>query len=697
LAVLVAAVGCALSLTLGCFMAASEERLLTVQFRFDAEKRVQALQRAVADRLGAVNAVASFYQGSTAVDRGGFRTFVTPLLKRYPDLQTLAWVPRVPATSRRSHEEKIRDEGFPKYTIRPREPAGSPDLAAQRGEYYPILFVEPHTTNHALFGLDLGTAPRFLTAIQQAIASRLAIAIVEPPLDDRVADPYMLYFLEPAWHEESPAAARSNDPPSIDGFILGIFRMESLVGDALAVFPPVGIDLHIAATLPGGGRGTVYTWPSRLAVREQRHSTPPRGPMHTVNALDVANMRWHVDCVPLPVYLARYRSWAPTETVFGGLVVTGLLVGYLLLLTGRATRVEQLVAERTRALAESEERFHRLIDNAGDAFFLHDQGGKILEVNPQACDSLGYTREELLSMTMADIAEDFIPRKLDDYSKRPTEEYPLTFEAAHRRKDGTTFPVEIRHTPLDVGGQRLILDLSRDITDRKRAEQSLHAEQRLLRNMLELHEQDRKLVAYEIHDGLAQQLAAAIYKFQAVHQLHDRDPEAAEELCDDAISLLRKAMAETRRLISGLRPPVLDESGVVPAINYLIAEQSLQDGPKIDFDYPANFPRLAAPLEIAVFRIVQESLTNACRYSKSENVRIELTQTDDRVRIDVQDWGVGFDLANVKGDHVGLRGIHERVELLGGSIAIKTAPRQGTRITAELPLVPQIGNGEADA
>ena len=188
-------------------------------------------------------------------------------------------------------------------------------------------------------------------------------------------------------------------------------------------------------------------------------------------------------------------------------------------------------------------------------------------------------------------------------------------------------------------------------------------------------------------------MAGALYQFQAVGPLRDRDPNAVDKAFDDAMRLLRDAMEEARRLISGLRPPVLDESGVVAAIDYLIAEQSRHGGPEIEFVHEAEFERFAPPLESAVFRIVQECLTNACRYSQSEKVRVEVGRVNDRIRVDVQDWGIGFDPNKINGDHVGLRGIHERARLLGGTVAIETAPRHGARITVELPLVPQAENG----
>ena len=172
-----------------------------------------------------------------------------------------------------------------------------------------------------------------------------------------------------------------------------------------------------------------------------------------------------------------------------------------------------------------------------------------------------------------------------------------------------------------------------------------------------MHERDRRLVAYEIHDGLAQQLTAALYKFQAVDASRDADSGAARAMFDEGLRLLHQAMAETRHLIGGLRPPVLDEAGVVAAIDYLLAEHAQDGGPEIEFVHEGDLDRLAPPLKNAVFRIVQECLNNARRHSQSKKVRVEWRAVGGRLRIDVQDWGIGFDPAAVQGEHFGLQGI----------------------------------------
>jgi signal transduction histidine kinase len=212
-------------------------------------------------------------------------------------------------------------------------------------------------------------------------------------------------------------------------------------------------------------------------------------------------------------------------------------------------------------------------------------------------------------------------------------------------------------------------------------------EEELLRQMLAVQDRDRKLLAYELHDGLAQQLAGALYLLQGFRERVATEPKQAWQSFDAGLRAIAEGVTEIRRVIGGLRPPVLDEMGVVAAVENLVYEAQTPEGPMIEFSADVHFDRLEPTLENAIFRIVQECLTNACRYSKSERVAVHLGQEQGHVRIEVRDWGVGFNSAAIQGPHFGLQGIRERARLLSGRATIRSAPGQGTQILVELPLV----------
>jgi signal transduction histidine kinase len=216
--------------------------------------------------------------------------------------------------------------------------------------------------------------------------------------------------------------------------------------------------------------------------------------------------------------------------------------------------------------------------------------------------------------------------------------------------------------------------------------QETRKERNLLNQMLAIYERDRQLVAYEIHDGLVQVAAGAMLQLQAFRERLDEDPQNAWQAFDAALNLLKQGIDEGRRLIHGLRPPVLEQSGVVTALENLILEQQVLGGLEVKFCHKLPSERLPSPLENAVFRIVQECLTNAIRHSSSREVRVRLTQEGNLVRVGVEDSGVGFDPKKVAPGCLGLEGIRQRARLLGGQALIDSKPGEGTRVTVDLPL-----------
>jgi two-component system sensor histidine kinase DegS len=153
--------------------------------------------------------------------------------------------------------------------------------------------------------------------------------------------------------------------------------------------------------------------------------------------------------------------------------------------------------------------------------------------------------------------------------------------------------------------------------------------------------------------------------------------------------MLRQGHIEARRLIAGVRPPILDEEGIVAAVGHLVHEHIRLKGPNIEYRSRVDFDRLDPTLENAIYRIAQEALTNACKHSKSERILVSLLQQEDRLRIEIRDWGVGFDPNAVPKSHFGLEGIRQRARLLGGKCSIQSKVGKGARILVKLPVVPR--------
>ena len=246
-----------------------------------------------------------------------------------------------------------------------------------------------------------------------------------------------------------------------------------------------------------------------------------------------------------------------------------------------------------------------------------------------------------------------------------------------------------RGVPIVVDGQVVAaLVYSEDTLALKKSQDALHRERQVLRQMLEIQERERQLVAYEIHDGLAQFLAGAMMHLQSLE--HAAGPAGPSRELHESLRLLREAVDESRRLISGLRPPTLDELGIIEAVESLVDDARI-DVPQVTFTHHLPPGRLKSQLETTIFRIIQESLSNVRRHAAASRVDvcIETTGAEPRrrLRMSVHDNGVGFDPAAVPENRFGLEGIRQRARMLGTEAVIRSSPGQGTEIGVDLPLL----------
>lgn len=353
------------------------------------------------------------------------------------------------------------------------------------------------------------------------------------------------------------------------------------------------------------------------------------------------------------------------------------------------------VAERNRAEAELGKQTGittSVLDSISDGVVVCDERGRLLIFNPAAKQILrrGPSKNEPTNW-----ATEFGLYRSDRATLLSVDELPLVramqgeevddveiFVRHDRLPEGIWLNVTARPLKQTQGAVAVI----RDITERRRSQQRILAEQKRTRQMLAAHERDRQLIAYEIHDGMVQDVTGAIMHFEAFRQKQPPQGEAARFDYDTGLQLLREMIGEARHLISGLRPPILDEQGLVAAIGYLVNEHRVRCKRKIQFVHDVRFEHLEPLLEGTLFRVAQEALTNVERHSQSKRARVTLRQLDHRLRLEIRDWGIGFDPNAVVEHRYGVYGIRERARLLQGKASILSAPGKGTKVRVELPI-----------
>lgn len=484
------------------------------------------------------------------------------------------------------------------------------------------------------------------------------------------------------------------------------------------------------------------------------------------------------------------------------------------------------ITERVRAeeaVRESESKFRQLFQNANDAIYLwelRDDGmpGHCIEVNDVACQMLGYSRDELLTMTPADIdADEYVPQIPKIMEKILAKEH-FTFEMCHKSKDGRETPVEISSHVFTMNDEKVILSIARDITERKQAEAALQESEEQYRRLVELSpdaisvqvedeivfmnsagvdlfgaaeaeqlngksvwdfvpseyrqiveeryrqmrqegtkvplielklmrldgtsvdvevtaipltyadkpaiqaifrdiserkrteealqqyaerlralatrlaevaEAEQQRLARELHDQVGQNLTALGINLNIVRsQIPKEEAASVRSRLDDSLSLVEQTTERVRDVMADLRPPVLDDYGLVTALHWYGEQFARRTDIAVVVDGEEFIPRLAMHVENALFRIVQEALTNVAKHAQAARVLVAIEVENGTLRLIVVDDGIGFDPTTLaepdRGRGWGMLTMAERAEAVGGHCHIESAPGQGTQVIVEV-------------
>jgi PAS domain S-box-containing protein len=357
------------------------------------------------------------------------------------------------------------------------------------------------------------------------------------------------------------------------------------------------------------------------------------------------------------------------------------------------------VAEEERR--KSEEMLRGLFEFAPDTVVVIDDQGKIVRVNAQIEKMFGYTGKDVMGMSIdALLPERFRGRHAEHRAHYMSEPHTRPMGAGvklyGKRKDESEFPVDIMLSPMQGQSSGMVIAVVRDITRRSQAEESLqhYAEhlKSLSRRLMEVQEAERRNIARELHDEIGQALTG----LKLTLEMGAKQPaEHAQASLEQALTLVNELMARARRLSLDLRPAMLDDLGLVPAVLWHIEHYTAQTRINVDFRHRGlEGRRFSTEVETAAYRIVQEALTNVARHAGVTEARVRVWTHEATLSIQVEDGGAGFDSETIhsSSETSGLAGMRERAILLGGQLIIESRIGAGTRLTAELG----IGDGAGD-
>jgi len=338
-----------------------------------------------------------------------------------------------------------------------------------------------------------------------------------------------------------------------------------------------------------------------------------------------------------------------------------------------------------------------IVDSLADGLAAVDQDGRFTQFNPAGEKILGRDGSRGNGADWSKAYGLFLP----DGTPFPHDQLPLyraiqgvrsrDVEMIVRNEDipdekwlkVTAGPVKDEHGNVSGG-----VVLFRDETATKQMQQQLDAERHYLRHLIGVQDRDRRLTAYDLHDGVVQLMTGALLRLEASAARTESDAATKRDDVAAAMQLLRDALDDARRLVGGLSPPVIEELGVVGAIDYLVGNHQRADGLEIAFTHGLEGARFPAIVESTIFRIVQEALNNIARHAATRRAAVTLDERERNLYLTIRDWGCGFEIGNRHARRYGLRGIEERTRLLSGTFELESRPGHGTSIAIVLPTNP---------
>ncbi len=366
--------------------------------------------------------------------------------------------------------------------------------------------------------------------------------------------------------------------------------------------------------------------------------------------------------------------------------------------------VEDVTEQKSAQQAlEQQVTLNRQIQEAtSDGYVLTDLSGRILEVNPAFCRMIGYGESELLQRNIRDVEGACEEAPSTSRLGAMTHDDHTRFEVHHRRPDGAELVLDVSTSATRKGEEPVVAAFVRDVSERVQAERALRKSHRELRDLAtrleEVREEERTSIAREIHDELGPTLTALKLDFNwLVAQLPEGDPRHVER-AKAATAVIERGLHRLRNLISRLRPAVLDELGLLAAIDWQAEETEKRSDVRFKLNLDPSVEGIDRKRATALFRIFQEACTNILRHARATHAHVQLSRTQDQVELVVSDNGRGISDAAVTDPHsYGLIGIRERARSLEGTVDVSRRPGGGTELVVRLPWTPETQGCDAAA
>ena len=341
-------------------------------------------------------------------------------------------------------------------------------------------------------------------------------------------------------------------------------------------------------------------------------------------------------------------------------------------------------------LKSSEMKYRTLFENTHVAIWVEDLCGKITAANRAASQLFGYDLEDLIGTTSKDfLLEDSQMHSETIKSKLLSgEEERLPYMESVIKKDGSTAFIRVTTNLVSTNGHPDGFQfIGRDITNEVRMQEN---QQFYLEQITKAHEDERLRISRDLHDSAAQDLIAGLHQLEEFCEGQTNLPKEELSFLWALHSQLKNTLHDIRRLSRNLRPSIIDDLGIIPAVEWLTEQITTESNIATSLEVRGDEHRLAPEIEVALFRIVQEALRNVVKHADATEARVSIEFGDDGTKITVADNGKGFEMPASLGEFsrlgkLGIDGMQTRARLAGGSFAVNSGPGRGTTIAVTIP------------